>query len=470
MFWIPTHSVSSALMLCTLAGAAGARAQSGTLDLHPISGSVTRAGVFDFDNKRWLSSTQAIGARASTLTVYDNTCTWAGGGFYTSTGNCEDLITDGRIPGGAGGSNPLGSTPDNRINFFEFGYCTTFATGTVDIKIGFYDSLGGPCVGAVSPTPPSLASQAAGWFDFGAAAGFPLPGASIPGQVTCHVVGIVSNSGFCLLSDGDGVFDAFPSLDNFSWSFQMDNSLSVGVPGSGVIVAGDPSQSVRGGCTYDLPCGLPPFGPDCGHGLDVTDNYWSNVDAATPNCVGAPAGGSGCYWFGGYPGNPFASFYMRMGSAGSCAGCTGAPSTYCTAGVSTGGCSPTLSLSGTPSLSQNAPPALITASNVQAARNGLVFFGLNSDSTVFSPGSSSFLCVKAPLVKGTLRSASPLGTSGCVGVLSENLNGVLAANGCVFFGQQIFAGTKVFAQCWHRDPLAPGTGTLSNGIEVSICP
>ncbi len=456
------------LPLLHLTAVASSSAQSSQIDLHPVPGALQRAGVYDYDNQRWLNPRAELAARASSLPVYDNTCVWSGGAFYTGVGVCEDLIADGRIPGGLGGANPTGATVDNQINFFEFAYCTSTLTGAVDIKVGFYDSLGGPCAGGAPPTPPSLASQAARYFDFGANSGFPLPGTTTAGVLACFVIGVTSNTGFCLQSDGDGVFDNNALLDNFNWSFQLDSASAPNQPIGGLVIAGDPLLSAPGGCTYNIPCGGGPFGPACGIGLGATDSHWINVDAANPSCASAPGGGSGCYWFGGYPGNPFASFYLKLGSAGSCSGCDGDPTSYCTAGTSANGCTPSMSLAGAPSVS-NPQPVILSANNVDGQRAGLVFVGLVPQSVPWGAGSSSFLCVKPPLAR--LQAQNSGGTAGqCNGTISGDLNAYLAANGNVLLGASPYSGLLVHAQGWYRDPASPKSTSLSNALTVTFCP
>ncbi len=466
--------VAAAGLLC---GVGAAQQQLSPSNIHPIPGAVKHAGTYDVTMKRWLSPDRAETLRASSIMIYDNTCTWTGGGFYTGTGNCEDYFGDGRIPGGVGNANnPVGSSVDNEVNFFEMGYCTAALNGTVDIKVGFYDSLGGNCLGAIAPTPPSLASQAAGFFDFGAAAGFPLPGSATAGVLACWFVNF-TNFGFCLQSDADGFYDNSAALDNFAWSFQMENPS--GAPANGIILSGEPGTSPVGGCTYNIPCGTDAlYGNPCGHGLGQDDAFWVNVDNDLPGntsntgvvCVSAPVAGTNCYWFGGHPGNPYSGFYMKIGSAGSCAGCDGSPVNYCTPGTTANGCLSTLALtSGVPSANLSAPPAVITASNVEGAKQGLLFFGYNQSATPWGLGSSSFLCVKSPTQR------SPVGNSGgtfnqCDGVLSANLNGIIQAGGGILLGQAVTAGTVIHGQAWFRDPASPKSTSLSNGLSVTVCP
>lgn len=458
-------------LLCCLATAQRSISQ----ELHPVPGQIQRAGTYDVAGRRWVSPSRSAAARSGTMIVYDNTCTWTGGSFYVETGSCEDYFGDGRIPGGTGsGGNPLGSTTDNLINYFEIAYCTAVLTGAVDIKIGFYDNLGGPCLGGIAPTPPPLSSQANCYFDLGAGAGFPLPGATTPGVVACTIVGF-SNVGCCLQSDGDGVFDNLAALDNFAWSFQMDNPS--GTPPNGVYLAGEPGTSPVGGCTYNIPCGTDAnYGVPCGHGLGQNDSFWVNVDNDLASngtntgvsCVGATATGTDCYWFGGHPGNPYAGLYLKLGSAGACGGCDNNPTNYCTPSTSTFGCVGTLSLSGIACAGGGAMPALIVGTGVSGKSKGRIFFGLQPTSLPWA--NSGFLCVKAPHKNGPPQSSGGA-LFQCNGVISADINAILAAGGGTLLGTPMFAGVTLYAQGLYRESFfGSKKDRLTDAISFTLCP
>lgn len=471
-----TLIAAGAVLLC---GASYAQ-QLDRSDMHPIARPAKDAGVFNLATNRWMKPAAEQQFRANSMTVFNNTCTWTGGGFYTQTASCEDTIDEGRIPGGLGGNNPPGSSADNAINFFQIGYCTNFATGLVDIKVGFYDTLGGGCVGGIPPTP------AAGGLAGLAAAYFALPPAVMPGDVTpgganvtCWIIGFnVGNGGFCMQSDGDGVFDNVEALDQFNWSFQMDNIEVAGTAPSGVILSGEPSTSPVGGCTYNIPCGTDFFSSTvpCGHGLGSEDQYWSNVDqdpgGDTVNtgvvCLNGPGAGTNCYWFGGYPGNPFAGLWLVLGSAGSCAGCTNAATNYCTSGTTTNNCNATIALTSGIASPRNLAPATITVSGAEGAKTGLVFYGLAPAATPWGT-TSSFLCVKAPTQRTPAQNTGGTANA-CNGTMSVDLNAAIAAQGGTVVGQPAFAGMVVRLQGWFRDPPNPKTTSLSNGLALTLCP
>ena len=467
-----TLIVAGAALLCSAGFAQQRVDRSG---LRPLTTTPQYAGTYNYAAKKWMPAQKASQLQASSLTVYNNTCTFTGAAYYFFTGPCQTYFDEGRIPGGVGGNNPPGATTDNAINYFEMQYCTDALTGTVDIEVGFYNNFSGGCLAGLTRNPPPLAGQAQGWFDFGAAAGFPLPG-SAAGANTCYIVGVnVGNGGFCMQSDGDGVFDNLLNFDQFTWSFSMRN------PGTtqGWVLSGEPVSSAIGGCTYNIPCGTDFwYANPCGSGLDQEDLWWINTDGDAPGApftsLCAPAWvATGCYWFGGYPGgpgytNPMASYYMKMGSAGQCSGCTGNATNYCTAGTTTSGCNGTMTMTGVPSPRPAAGVCTIAATGIEGGQQGIMFYGATQSGTPWSGTSTSFLCVKAPFERLGVQPTN--GTSGtCTGGMSIDINAYWATNpGAI--GQPIYAGETLNFQGWFRDPPAPKTTNLTDGLNITICP
>lgn len=478
-----TLIAAGAVWMC---GAASAQQTVSSTDIYPITAPVNYAGVYDVATKSWLTPTAASALRNATRVIYNNTCTWTGASFYTGTGSCETYFDGGMIPGGAG--DPLAitiptSTVDNLVDFFEIGYCTNFATGAVDIKVGFYDNLATTAAFdcfVVPVNPPPLAGQAAGagagYIDLGAPAGFPLPGDATPGGagVTCWTAGIKPVP-FCLQSDGNGVYDNVQNLDKFEWSWEMDNASVAGTAVSGIILSGEPSTSPVNGCTYTVPCGTDFFSlTPCGHGYNTADNFWINVDndpVATPNtgvtCLSAPSAGTTCYWFGGYAGNPYASFWMRIGAAGSCSGCTSAVTPYCpqTAPTVTSGCTSSISASSaTASIAAGAGSFVITASGLEDNKTGLLFAGATgAQAAIWSP--QSMLCVKAPTQRTPATS-----TGGAGPCLGSNAVDFFAAFPGAVAGSAHITGLVVNVQQWTRDPAAVKTTNMSQALMFTLCP
>lgn len=143
---------------------------------------------------------------------------------------------------------------------------------------------------------------------------------------------------------------------------------------------------------------------------------------------------------------------------------------FCTSSTTSNGCSPAMSGVGTPSASA-ASGFTLSANSVEGQRVGLIFYGVDNSNWTPLPwltGSTSFLCVKPPTQRTTAQSSG--GTAGaCNGVLSIDWNAFVAANPGSL-GAPFQAGDRVFAQGWFRDPGAPKTTNLSNGLEFVLAP
>lgn len=143
---------------------------------------------------------------------------------------------------------------------------------------------------------------------------------------------------------------------------------------------------------------------------------------------------------------------------------------YCTAGTTSNGCLPSIAGSGTPSASAGSG-FTISIANVEGQKSGLIFYGLDNSSwspLPWSAGSTSFLCVKPPVQRsGTQSSGGSAGA--CDGTLSLDWNAFVAASpgalGVPFQGTE-----TVYAQGWFRDPAAPKTTNLSDGLQFDVSP
>jgi len=152
-----------------------------------------------------------------------------------------------------------------------------------------------------------------------------------------------------------------------------------------------------------------------------------------------------------------------VAGASSCA----APVAYCTSGTTTNGCVATMSATGTPTAGA-ASGFTLSASNVEGQKSGLIFYGINGQQAVQWGSGSSFLCVKAPTQR--LPSQVTGGTaSACDGSLSNDFLAFLSATPTAL-GAPGTAGQTFHAQAWFRDPPAPKTTNLSNGLEFVLCP
>ena len=147
----------------------------------------------------------------------------------------------------------------------------------------------------------------------------------------------------------------------------------------------------------------------------------------------------------------------------------GAATTYCTAGTTTNGCNASIAGSGTPDANAGSG-FVLTVSNVEGQKQGLIFYGLNNAGFTPQPWgpSSSFLCVKPPTQRMTnLSSGDTL--SQCDGTFATDWNAFIAANPAAL-GQPFAGSEHVFAQAWFRDPPSPKTTHLSDAIEFLVCP
>jgi hypothetical protein len=481
--------------------------------IHPITVPVRDAGVFNWATKQWVSGPKANRLLATPYTVFRNDCTWTGGGFYYGGfEHCEEIIDTGRIPSTSTPLSSLEGKPaglngvlDSQIiNSYQFAYCTTFVTGSVDITIGFYDNLRGDCAagipvrGRANGTSPyqTLSAQAVpfgtgtAYFDFGTVAGNPLPGGTTNGDFACWIVTLTfaNNGGFCLTSEGDGDWDNDQSQDLFSWSFSHDmvNSL---YGDNGPLISGEPLTGGFGAGAYNLPLGSDAvFGNPCGTGFGTSvDGWWLNIAGSAPGvqntltanggpgnpashnttCRNSSGFGTNCYWFGGWPANPLGSFWMVMESTGDCSGCQNNAFNYCTSGTSANGCNAVISATGASSATATSGFNLV-ATGVEGQKNGMFYYSTVQKVPATSIGTStSYQCVQPPVKRVQLLNGG--GTNGaCDGLFSVDLNARWTAKPSHNPG----AGADVYAQLWHRDPMNTSNQTTarSDAICFNVCP
>ncbi len=148
------------------------------------------------------------------------------------------------------------------------------------------------------------------------------------------------------------------------------------------------------------------------------------------------------------------------------------PQPYCTAGVSSNFCTPSIDAN-TPPNTANTAGCVITVSGVPGLRQGLVFYGI--DNSGFTPSlwggalGGSFLCVKPPVVRfGPPQSSGGMAGT-CSGAYVIDWDAFQNANPTAL-GNPWGAGDKVFAQSWYRDPPATKASNLSNALELTVTP
>ncbi len=144
------------------------------------------------------------------------------------------------------------------------------------------------------------------------------------------------------------------------------------------------------------------------------------------------------------------------------------PTNYCEASTSTNGCVAMIGAWGSPSVSAS-EGYQITVANVEGQKQGLIFYGLNGPkSSQWAPGSTSYLCVKAPTQRTGVQNSG--GTAGaCNGAfVLDFLDYVANHPGAI--GAPLNAGQIVYTQAWFRDPSAPATTNLSNALKFTLIP
>jgi hypothetical protein len=143
------------------------------------------------------------------------------------------------------------------------------------------------------------------------------------------------------------------------------------------------------------------------------------------------------------------------------------PRTYCTAGVSTLGCSPQLAWSGQPSLSAS-QPFVLTAGPFEGQRKGSFVYSLSGPAEVLLGNSSSRRCVAAPFaIPWPLALGGSLGT--CSGSLALDWNALMNGSTPVL-GEPFAVGDAIWIQAWGRDPAGPVGSVLSNALEFVLDP
>lgn len=138
--------------------------------------------------------------------------------------------------------------------------------------------------------------------------------------------------------------------------------------------------------------------------------------------------------------------------------------TYCTAKLSSAGCSPAIGWSGIPSISSSAP-FTIHASAILNQRSGLFLY--STFGSAASPFGGGTLCVAQPVRRTPVQlSGGSSAGNDCSGTYDFDFNAWLDAH----VDPSLNPGSFVDGQYWYRDPASNGLIGLSNGIEFRIEP
>lgn len=140
---------------------------------------------------------------------------------------------------------------------------------------------------------------------------------------------------------------------------------------------------------------------------------------------------------------------------------------YCSSGLTSSGCAPSMGAVGRASASQ-VSNLLLNATSLEGARSGHLFYGVNGAIEAPWGQSSHTLCVHAPTQRTPTQVTG--GTSGaCDGAMTLDWNAFSNANPGAL-GQPFSAGQDVWSQAFFRDPAGPKTTALSNALRFTICP
>ena len=465
---------AGAALLCT---SAAAQHKLDPSRMYPITTPIKNAGTVDVTTGKWTKPGQQV--KVGSSIIFNNSCSWQTQAYYGGFDWCEENYDEGRIPSPTSPGAPAGAEASNEILSVQVSYCTFVGplatSGGYDMDLAFFDKLGGDCAGTVPPTPPPVSSQATAYLPL---AGLGLPGSTAFGFQACWVVTLdTSNTGFFLASDGEGIFDGVGADDKFIWmqrQNQTEGALNQSLPEpDGFFISGEPATGGYGACSYNIPCGIDAItGDTCGTGLDTFDASWINVDGIGAGASNTPPGcanavsqygfGTNCYYFGGYPTNPLASYWLvvegtnRGGALKYCTQTKVTSVTGCIADFSVND----LTLSGVWSTTNIPRDASLGTGNVV----GLYLYtnGVGNGQSTFSANIPfGTLCLS-----GTSRSG-PAIISAAGGVCNVGPMNVSPAS---LTTPAVAVGQDINAQFWYRDPITGNTGNanFSNAVFYTL--
>jgi hypothetical protein len=142
----------------------------------------------------------------------------------------------------------------------------------------------------------------------------------------------------------------------------------------------------------------------------------------------------------------------------------GGPFTYCTGKVNSLGCRPHVDFVGHASVISS-EAFLITANDVVNNKSGLFFYGTTGPKS--TPFQGGLKCVAPPFHRTPVQqSGGNPAPNDCSGTYVFDFNARLDAG----VDPALFPGVIVNGQFWMRDPLAPFTTGLTDGIDFPVCP
>ena len=386
-----------------LAAIGSAQALEGVM---PVTANVKDAGVFHAATQTWTRAhTQsALGPDV----LYNNSVLT---GYFGLVREAQVRTDEGRIPS----NSSEGNADVYIINGVQIGYCTAQTnalTATVSVW-GAHASCTSPLSSVLSgstvitglPTTPTAGTQGC-WL------------------VTVDLMGTTDE--FTLDGDAEGIFDNSPTIDDFGIGLNLTGHANDGT--TGWLICGNPNAAPFGAgtkATWGFAAG-----PD-GTGLGQQDQYW--IDDALGGLS------DGCYWYGGYPANPWGGYReVLFGDKA-----TSGPTPYCVPGgansISAGGA--VLSSAG----GYGTAGATFDLVNVPT-QPGIMYSGLNQIQIPFGCGDR---CAGGNNVRGVPFTPASTSVSG------------VAFN---------MSGPNTNVQYWYRDPMnftACGSAfNLSNALGL----
>ena len=203
----------------------------------------------------------------------------------------------------------------------------------------------------------------------------------------------------------------------------------------------------------------------------VNGNAWGSDESVPSACGPAPGGDNNRFVVVDLAGGDIGDLIqwdLKITTASS--GCSSSVAAFCTSSTTTNGCNPRMSSSATSaSIAAGAGSFILTATNVEGQKSGLIFYSITGTQNLpWSTGSTSFLCVKAPTQR-TLTQNTGGTAATCTGTLTLDWNAFQAANPTAL-GNPWAAGNKAQVQAWFRDPPAGKSTNLSNAIDMTYVP
>lgn len=139
-----------------------------------------------------------------------------------------------------------------------------------------------------------------------------------------------------------------------------------------------------------------------------------------------------------------------------------APATYCTSKVNSQGCAARIAAVGNAASMSGAAPFHVLASDVLDGVPGLCFYGPGAATSPFFGGT---LCVDSPVTRTAGQFSGGDGTP-CSGTFDLDVNAWLATQPA----PKVYAGMRLHAQYWYRDPADPFGAATSDAVSFHVLP